>query len=633
VGTVRRALALAWIPSRGVAAFDACVVLTLLIAGVLLRLHWLPLTQLDENSVYPYTKALYLLSNWVWTPLPDISQLDKNWLWPPVLPRDAQFGPGLTWSHVPFVAGASSLDACIARRLMFQSTASPILYLALRVALWRLEPGARRSPGSPLAHWPSFIAALVAALAMGFTHLPFGILGPADDTYLAPELTAWGTAAAVMVLLARRRGFLLVALPLFAFTLMVHPFSVCYAVGCSVLLAAAWYRRQRLHLLVGLALAALAALPELIHVSSVATGNEGLVSTASSCDAEHRSFTWLVANGMATLRQLTPAGLGVALVGGLPVTLLGLGVMAAVGRSRAPAVQAWRERRSTSRAILLCTGWCVVNLLGLLAVGTVVGCLNPWHWSILLPSMSVQLGLGVYLLARGVLSVSSPTGPLGRHVVALLLSFAVVWQAAAAARTHWREAPYGYAHLEDCRWLARTIQADSGSAARWFEALTLDHSVRGYPWIYPPSLFIEQRLAMAIPPESFAAQGSLYLLVDGEPASTGKLVEAMGWDVDTARPRAQTGGEGKVLPSPQPAIGYPDVHLVAESWMVPGEHLLLLRIDGTEDALRWTQDLCMLFPSQRVGTHLDSVDYLSLTPGGGEAWGDVGAWIDPCTWI
>jgi len=615
---------------RSLLALDTCVFLALFFTGAILRLHWLPATQLDENTVFPYTKALYLLSNWSFDPLPDFSRFDASWFMPPVFHRDAHFGPGLTWAHLTFLAAADSMGQSVARRLILQSTAAPVLYLALRMGLQRLESKPHLSPFASLeAAWPSVIAALVAALAVGFTQMPYGILGPTDDTYIAPELSTWYAAAAVVALLARRPRFLLLAFPTLAFTMMVHPFTVCYALGCIVIVITAWFRRQRVHLAAGLALAAVVAVPEVVQVFGIVTSGEAMSETTGLCDPERRTFAWLLSTSASTIDQLEPRSLGLLLLLGLPVTCAALGIMTVFDLRRASTLLKWRQPRSLHRGVLLCTIWCVANLVGLLFAGTLVGCLQPWHWSLVLPSMSIQLGLAVYLLVRG-LRGSKAWGVVALSRAALvLLTAAVIWQAADIARTHWAKEPYGYAHLETCRDLAHTIQADVGADDRWIEAITLDHSDRGYPWVYPPALFIEQRLTPGVPPESFNLDGLLYLIVDGPPEDIQSLGGAMGWDVGTPDSPVSAGSGDRTPNDPQPAIGYENIHLLAVSKPTPSVHLLLVRIVKARESAQWTGDLCDLFPDQRVRTHLDTLDYLSLTPAAW-TWKEFDVWFDPC---
>lgn len=576
-------------------ALDACLVIGLAAAGVALRLRGLPYLQLDENTIYPYTQGLFLLAGWATSGLPQPEAFDTSRFWPHTYPDGQQFGPGLVWAHLPLLLGANSLEESLTRRLLVQATAAPLIYIGVRVAL---APRPAQRHTAP--RWPSVVAALAAATVVGFTGFPFGPFSPYDDTYLAPEMCSWITACAVVVLGARRTRWLLPCLPLVVVTCMVHPFSVAYTVGSAFLLLIVLARGESRVVLGALGLASLAAVPEVVHLLSIfGTQADDLGSIARSCDDQRRTVGALFGRSWSYMSRLQPRPLG-HLVALAPIAaVVALGLQRWISRPTASRGVSGLKRLAHLPRTELIACWCLANIVGFVVATGVVGCVQPWHWGIVLPSLAVALALVVHVAARllaGSLQRRAPAFAPAAGVVAVLLA---VLLAMFVMRYHDVDYARGFGSLQASTWLSRTIQEDAGASPRWIDAITLDHDATGYPWIYPPALFIDQRLRDGISPGSFHPRSPLYLVVDGSPEQAALVADLPG---------------GSLLGTYEPD---------------ESTRLLLVRLDDRAASRQWTESLCHTFPEYSVRTHLDAVDYFGEIRGGADR-AAIAPWFAPC---
>jgi len=611
---------------KSFAFLDALVVAALLVAGIVVRSRGIPFMQLDENTIYPYVRALYLLDGWTGAPLPLPRYLDSSWFWPHMYTSDLQFGPGLIWAHVPLLAGASSLSAVFARRFIVQAAVAPLLYLALRSALGSKTAAGRSASGMP--PWPSMAASLSCAVIVGFTGYPFGPLSPYDETYLAPEMAAWIAACTLVALAANRAKWLLPCLALVAFTPMVHPFAVSYAVGAGLGLLVVFARGHRRAAAWAVAAAAVVALPEVVHLAGVFTSPvDDLTSAASNCDDQRRTIVTLLARSAEYMGQLQPRPVGYVLALS-PLVALPMAVWS-MRKDRSLRGGSSLERIARISGIDLLTIWCCGNCGGFLVAAWAVGCLQPWHWGILLPSLAVQVAVVVFVAARALQGALDRRSRILARAVGVAILVAAVLLAVAAVRTRWHEEPLGFGKLRACRWFAQTIQEDVGQGDRWIEVLTLDRRVTGYPWIYPSALVIEQRLHHGLEPGIFDATGPLYLVVDGTGAQIALVAENSGWTLPSPSE------ELPALPATHrwsPAVeaaDTPGISLVGMYTPDAETSLLLLRMEDAEASSRWTRSLCEWFPRREVRTHFDAMDYFDEIRGGADH-SLVEPWFDRC---
>lgn len=604
---------------RPVLLLDGLIVVALLSVGLAIRLHCLPWMQLDENTIFPYSHALFLVSRWAEGVHGGVGAPDASWFLPQVQSQGVlQFGPGLFWTHVPLIAGASSLQEVLVRRLLLQTLAAPLFYGVARATLGRTDPRRGSFP------WPSVVAALVGAVAVGLTGFPFGPLSPYDDTYLAPDLCNGIAVSTLLVLLARRPRWFLVALPLLALACMVHPFSVSYAAGAAVVVVLLVARGKWRVVAGAVALAAILALAEVAHLWNALTlFSTDLGAVSQNCDERAHTLGTLFSDTMRYMTWLTPRPMGWVLCGSLLVAPVLVGLQGWSRWKREPS-RGWRSALTGEAELTI---WCWANVLGFFVALWLIGCLQQWHWGILLPSLAAQLAVVVHLLLQMGQRTLRQRSRRGATVLGVAILVGTLTAVGVGVGHRWADCPRGYSSLQACRWVDETVRADAGGESYWIEAMTMEHTTRGYPWLYATAVILEQRLGDGGPPRHDTVGSPLYLVTDATADEARELAGLDGWQVPPAEERRV--GESGSWSGGQPSTDIPAVSLVGMYEAPDRTTLLLVRIADSDASRRWTRSLCERFPYNTVRTHYDSVDYSGVFGEGGDV-DDVAFWFDPC---
>ena len=589
---------------------DALVALVLLVAGTWLRWKNIVGKAIFTDNVDPFLRAYAWLADWGQAFSGHSSQTWYELLWPASVPWLPQFGPGLVWSHVPFVVAASDLQAALERRLLLQALVVPLLYIALRLVLGRRITG----KGRLAAEWPSVLAGLTAALVAGFTYQPFGLLLEEDQTYLAPELSIVITVAVAAVLLSGRSRYLCLGLALLPWAVMIHPLAVCLAPGLLLVTYRVWKTGGRRIVLVSLAVAALCSIPEAVHLGAIlGAGSDPtwIGETVSRSSMHFESLLdplWLTLTSFIELEPF-PAGLLLLLA---PLVVLHWRRGSAWWRpgGSEPAIRLADRDSRTGAAWLV--AFFLLSMLTLLCLGIGLGQLQPYHWRIVLPAMSLQLGLAIYLIAcRVQAAAGGDHRKIRRRTRLLLAAPAVLLLLGPACETLdlWRNPDWGDVVMH--RWMAEAVQDDAGKRRRWFEAVVLGRTEPRWTWASPSALYLQQRMK-GLPRSRFRLDGLVYLAVNGPAGYTSIVRQRMGWDDLEPEGWNSVGRTGARHGSPLPAKGMGGVHLIGRYPVGRDLVILLIRLDDWRASQKWSGWLVQQFPPGEVRLIMETNQYMPL---------------------
>jgi hypothetical protein len=577
---------------------DGAICVALLVAAVVLRMQGLSELPLHFDAVDPFMRAVAWVTDCDLFLRGEAEEGLAQTLWPASAPWVSQFGPALVWGYAPFVAGASTLHEAFARRYVLQALGVAFVYLSMRVAL---QPP--RQARAPSGVWPARLGAWAAAMAVGFGGEPFGTLGRGDQTYLAPDLCLVVAVAAAMVLVGRRPWWFLVSVGVLPWAIMMHPLAACYVPGVLILAVYVWRLGRKTVAIAGLAVGAVCAIPEFVHLAILARGDPGggrFSETLGYVSTYFQAPTGILGTAAEAFVTQKPIPLGILLILA-PLFVIGWTWIArrSVGQGRS---------RSGMAFLAL---WAAAAVLGLLALAFATGLHHGYHWRIPLPALALTLGLAVSLLAARVRFVTD-LDPLTRGIgrTALVLALVALSGLAMHARS-WRF-PLGSGDLELHDWMTRVIQEDAGTSSRWFDAVVLRHDAHPFSWAFTPAIYIEQRLADR-PRDVFRPDGSLYLAVNGPTTAIDRVRADMGWGESALRGWAWTGSgagaSGPAVAGRSPAT----VHLVGRYVINPGYSLLLVRLPEPASSRAWTAWLYNRFPPGTTRLMLDSNHVMPLT--------------------
>ncbi len=577
---------------------DGAICVALLVASVFLRLQGLSEISLHFDAVDPFMRAVAWLTDCDLLLRGEAEEGLVKTLWPASAPWVSQFGPALVWGYAPFVAGASTLHEAFARRYVLQALGVVLVYLSMRVAL---QPP--RQARAPSGVWPARLGAWAAAMAVGFGGEPFGTLGKGDQTYLAPDLCMVVAAAAAMVLVGRRPWWFLVSVGVLPWAIMMHPLAACYVPGVLILAVYVWRQGRKNVAMAGLAVGAVSAIPEIVHLAILARGEPDggrFSETLGYVSTYFQAPTGILTTAAEAFASQQPFPLGILLFLA-PLFVIGWTWIArrSVGQGRS---------RSGMASLAL---WASAAALGLLALAFVTGLHHGYHWRIPLPGLALTLGLAVSLLAARIRFVShlDPVARvIGRSVMVLVL---VALTGAAMHARSWRF-PLGSGDLDLHRWMAQVIQEDAGTSSRWFDAVVLGYDAHPFSWAFTPAIYIEQRLADQ-PRGVFRPDGMLYLAVNGPTPAIDGILATMGWEESALRGWERTdsgmGASGPAVAGRSPAT----VHLVGWYVVNPSYSLLLVRLPEPASSRAWTAWLYSRFPTGTTRLMLDSNHVMPLT--------------------
>ena len=585
---------------------DAAVALLLLVAGVCWRWSGMLGERLYPDNVYQYLRAHDWIAGFTGGLPGSAAQSWTELIWPASAPW-LHLGPAAVWLFVPFVAGASDLAAAIERRLLVQALMALVLYFALRRSFGRpLLDGRRLSD-----EWPSILAALTAALAVGFTVEPFGTMTHGDESLLAPELAAVFVAAVAGVLLAGRRVLLCLACAVLPLAVMLHPYSACYVPGLLLVMVHVWRSGGRRIVLASLGVGALFAIPEALHLGHLLLDEQ----------ARSGMGDLLVLAGSAFESPLDPIVL--SLVGFVVLEPFPIGVLLLL----APLVVLhWRRNGSWWRPSIgeateppaehdLRAGATWFTIMTLLSLPTMLGLgigfnlLRQYHWRPLLPALALQLGLAVFLLAHRYQNTARAGQRPGRRLAPWLLAAPAALMLLGAtvdALGHSAAPNRGDAVMH--RWIAEAVQQDAQDRPRWIDAVVLGWDERPRSWVFTPAVYLQQRMA-GVPAQRFRLDGWLYLAVNGHAAHTDAVRLAMGWDEKALAEHGNLAGESATL-VPLPAGGFSGVHLVGRYAVESDQAILLIRFDDWRASQQWTRWLAQHIAGGQAHLMLDANYYL-----------------------
>jgi len=592
-----------WLP-------DLLVALVLLLAGVSWRWELMVHQPLFFDNVDPFLRAHAWTTDWILAFSGHSQQTWYELLWPASAPWLRQFGPALAWLYVPFVVGASGLQAAVQRRLVVQALMALVLYGGLRRTFGQHAKNEGR--GDLALPWPEMLAALAAALTLGFTCEPFGMMSIGDETYLAPDLCVLVSVAVAGILLADSRRMLYLGFGALPVAAMLHPLAVCYAPGLLLVAHRVWRKGDRRIVLESLAIGALFSVPEAIHLADILLehGDLSWVAETVGVGAQAGSPLAPVVASWQAFIELEPFPVGPLLLLA-PVAVLTWVFLARPPGAEGAGQQADADLRAGAAWLSVFTLLCLLFLLGL---GAGLGILRPYHWRIALPAMTLQLGLAVYLLARwfqrrvcGLEKMLRLGLPL---LVAVPLALLVLIR---ASDTLERTGPWN-GDVKVHRWMAEVLQHDAGDRKRWFEAVVLGYKDHPFSWVSGPALFLEQRM-MGVPRGRFCLDGWLYLAVNGHIAHTGAVRQQMGWDEEALAAWSSVVGAGTRAQHgpPLPARDRTDVHLVGRYQVNPEYAILLVRLEDYRASRAWSGWLFEQLPPEQVQLMLDANYYLPLS--------------------
>ncbi len=597
---------------------DLLVTGCVFVAGMHVRLRVLPYALVSDDSIGPYLTAHGMGMGGGWLPEP----------------HAVPFGPGLYWTHALLLAGASSLQDAFWRRAVFQALMAVVLYVALRRVLGPDTPRQSAVTVAVQSAWPARLAAAVAAMALCCSHGLALSLQSSFEMYWAPDLLAWVTAAALLVLLGGGDRWLLAAMALIPLAIMVHPFSVAYLPGLLALTALVWWRGHRVVVVASVALAGIGILPRLVQMQQIKAVDDqtGLAAVTQDVQgtafADESALVVLVRHTLDAFTHREPPPLGPAL---LVAPLVFAVLLALLWRGRAR----WLPSGSLPPdgqpvGLWLLAGWTAVNGVSLLVTGYLIGYLQSYHWRGLMSVLAVQLGLVVYLaavVAAGWLGPRVPAGVRWGGIVACAVAvLALVALPARREAAEWPAAPPGSGDLAAHAWVARVIQHDAHFEPRWFDQVFLGEEA--WRWGSSSALFLEQQM-QHVPVDAFQPDGLLYLVVSG----SGEIVETLRRRMEWRDWSLAAWDEGNAIGArsgePVPARGFDGVALVG---MSPGSLTpahMVIRLEDPEAAQAWTGWLCTQFEPGTVNAKLDANDFLSRVLGK-HRFQDTRRWYDDC---
>jgi len=604
---------------------DLLVFAAIAAAGIVVRLWNLEAFPLHFDVVDPFLRAQAWLTDWQ---LALRGEWNPGWielLRPASAPWLNQFGPGLVWSYVPLVAGASSLEEAFARRYVFQALMAPLTYLVVRGILAHTGDAERAGQSLDVSR----PAAFLAALAVGFTGEPFGTAGLGDQTMLAPEA---GLVVVLACALAIRwpgsLGFPLAAAAL-PWAAMIHPMTIVIAPGFALVTVVVWRRVGGRRALIGLVIAAVFSIPEVLHLAEMKwrQGGSAFSDTLGYTSSFHRRPLELLSVASRAWLSLEPRGAGPLLLVA-PGVLLGVAAWQGRRGGLGPLMRGvWRRAsRGTDRGAdsalqrdLGVFGLVVVaNLVALVGLGMVTGLLMPYHWRIVLPGHAVALGFAAYLLATRLAARASPPIWLARSLdggIAIVALLALI--GASALRLD--RIPLGNGGVAVHRSLAQTIADDAGDEPRWFDAIVLGYGEHPFSWSFTPAIFLEQRMAGASR-ERFAHPGYLYVTVSGPPGEIEAVCDGMGWS-------RTAGGGGEADPRRVASAEFPGVHYIGRFTVNHAAEILTVRFDTPRQSRTWTGWLFDQFEAGEVRLMLDCNHVVPLTTEEVDM-SDVWSWFD-----
>jgi len=483
------------------------------------------------------------------------------------------------------------------------------------------------------------LAAVVAALAVGFCGEPFCTAGVGDQTMLAPDLAAIVLATMTISVFTARAAWLFAAAALLPAAVMLHPYSVCLVPGLVLVALWHWRRGEGRVVLAALLVGVVAATPEVIHVAGLwSRGGEhsAVSSTVGFVSGHLRTPRMVLVSSWDAWLSLRPvpsgplllAGAGFLLVAGVPSLWREL-VRGAARRSSERAFGPEGTPRSTAlpQEVKAGAGLLAVavlaGMISLVGAGMKIGLLHPYHWRILLPGHALLLGLATYVALQQVGAKVDLTRYLPRET--LVAVFVVVGSCIVISMAWVRldRAPPGDGHLRTHQWMTETIARDAGTSPRWFDAVALGFAAHPFCGAFTPTVFLDQRMA-GLPRESFHSRGTLYLALSGSAADLDRVCRAMGWtDLTGGDWRQRTGQRTLVTGS---GAEY-EVRAIGRYAHRSERDVLLVRIPDRETCRTWTGSLFELFPRGDVYLMLDAVHYLPLTTTEFDS-SDVFDWFD-----
>ena len=560
-------------PSR--LLWDIVVAALLFSAIACSRLWVVDEAMVNFDTIDPFTRAFAWLTDLTLIGRGGLSLGEA--LWPPGDPWANQFGPALVWLHAPFVAGADSLREAFVRRYLFQALTVTAVYAAVR---WGLVAHLVE-PRETDQIWAARLGAVAAAALIGVGG-PFGTFPTNDQIYLAGDLAAWLSAAAVLVVIGRQPRWLSLAFAVLPLAMMCHPLAISHAPAALLLARVAWKRGARGPVLLGLGVGAACAVPGVAHLAI--RWSEGL--SPAEISQAHGAFNQaevLLRTTGAAFWTLKPWPTGLVLL--IAPTLLI--VLRPVMVPRTPRSESTLDPARSSGGegdAALLGAWAALDALGLLTVGILLGYLRSYHWNHVLPALAVATGALVYAAAcRAQLWTDGGT----RHALRTASSvLAVVTFVAVVKATHDR--PRGDADIERTRVMAEALQADAGADKRWLDGVLLGQPYHNrYSKVYMGGVYLEQRL-MGVPRSAFDLDGHLYLAVGGRPDLIGALRREMGWTGGVAWANRAPVADFDVGAVEGNVEGFPGVRPIG--WYRLNEifEAQLVRIDEGEDSRRWT---------------------------------------------
>jgi hypothetical protein len=521
------------------AGFDFAMLLLLFGVGTHVRMGRLGAALVNGDSVGPYWKAATILAGGGWSPRS----------------HAVESGPALYWLHVLFVAGAGSLEEAFTRRFVAQALVAPLVYIAVRALTRDVDRGWSRAAALLAGGVFVFSAGLRQTLESGY------------QGYLAIEVAAAIVAALAV---ARRWGPMAgPALVLIPVAMMCHPFAVAYLpAGLAVALAIAWTgdRLARASVLVGLVAAAGLGLKRLRRLAEPALDSGTFDFAAiAAIPAGNDTGASLVEVVVGSLRAIPDHG------GFVPLTLLGLLPPALAA---AWSVERLREARGT-----VTMAAAVVVTLGV--VGGAIGYLQPYHWRIAAPAVTVAAAC---VGARALAGIARPEAIVGVLLVGIL----------AGTGLSWGPPVQGPSDLQRHAALAGIVSRGGG----WVEFGTVGDRM----WGSPVAVRLEQRLRRG-PPEVIE-RAAVHLVLAGPPEALAAIERT--------------------------TLDAPEIEAVATLPGGPESALLVVRLGDARASESWTERACATAAPLPLRVERRALDYLGFErPELKEAF--ISMWWDECT--